>query len=480
MEEKEIFTLQKVVLSVKKTIDDRYKRAYWIKAELHKINTFPSGHSFPELVQKENGKIVAQMTGMIWKSVMENITRQFAEIVKQPLKEGTTVLLLAKINFSETYGLSLNILNIDPNYMLGELQRERNETLKKLNEEGLLNANKGLDFPLLPKRIAVISAESSKGLSDFMEILNNNPRGYKVQTKLFQAYLQGDMASKSIREQFKKIKKHKSHFDIVVIVRGGGGEVGMTCYNDYELCKALAEFPLPVLTGIGHSTNKTVAELICYRNAITPTDLADIVLSCFSDFENQLNANAKTLESVSRELVNYQRMMIENTQKNLFSSLKNRISDNKVALKHHSKQILSLSKSQLAMGKMALKKEQTNLLRNSQNVILTKRKEWRSHRELMMREAHFVSQKHTMKLGHEVEKLSPMIQKTFENQTTLLAHVSHRIEMLNPRSVLKRGYSITRVNDKVISTDNAVKKGDKISTFTYDNIIESEVKEIKE
>jgi len=177
MSEKQIFTLFQVVKSIKKTLEDRYTQTYWVKAEMHKLNRYPSGHAFPELVQKEDDKILAQITGTIWKQNLDRINTQFINVVKEPLKEGTTLLLLVKITFSETFGLSLQILDINPSYSLGELQRQREETLKRLLKEGLLNLNQQLAFPLLPKRIAVISAKPSKGLSEFIQVLEGNENG---------------------------------------------------------------------------------------------------------------------------------------------------------------------------------------------------------------------------------------------------------------------------------------------------------------
>ena len=198
MDNRQVFTLKQVVSSIKKTIEDRYHSTYWVKAEMHKLNLYPSGHAFPELVQKEGDKIVAQINGNIWKTQFTQINKRFIEVVKEPLSEGTNLLLCVKIVFNESYGLSLQIIDIDPSYSLGELQKQRDETLKKLADLGILNNNQNLPFPLLPKRIAVISAESSKGLSDFMHMLEESKNKYTLQTHLFPAYLQGDVAVNSI------------------------------------------------------------------------------------------------------------------------------------------------------------------------------------------------------------------------------------------------------------------------------------------
>lgn len=453
MSEKQIFTLQKVVASIKKTIDDRYSQTYWVKAEMHKLNRFPSGHCFPELVQKENGKTVAQISGTIWKTVMDRVNQQFLKVVKEPVKEGTDLLLLVKISFSEIYGLSLYILDIDPNFALGELQREKEETLKRLAKENLLDKNQKLKFPLLPKRIAIISADTSKGLSDFMQVLERNEYGYRFITQLFPAALQGDIASASIRKQLARIEKVKDYFDAVVIVRGGGGEVGLTCYNDFELCKAIANFPLPVLTGIGHSTNLTVAEMIAYTNGITPTELAEMFIRSFHDF-------AVPVFDAEKTIIRHSKRLLEETNDKLG---------------YAQKLFLTMVKSAFAGHQKLLKETENDLVKTYRFFKTERAVDIKLASERLVREAQFLIQNNQQRLNYTTEKLQPTTERSltrFEEKITML---TRNVELLSPQMVLKRGYSITRANGKVISKTNKVKKGDKISTFTHELEIESTV-----
>jgi exodeoxyribonuclease VII large subunit len=305
----QIFSLKQVALSIEKTIASRYNQQYWVKAEIHKLNKYPSGHAFPELVEKEDGKIVAQLNGSIWKQHLQRIEKIFIEQVQEPLKDGIQVLMLVRVQFNPTFGLSLQIQDIDPAFTLGHLQKEKDITLKKLKAEGLLQTNQQLPYPLIAKRIAIISAATSKGLSDFYQVLDQNAFGYTFHTKLFEAYVQGDVAVASILEALQEIEKCQEQFDVVVLVRGGGAEVGLTCYNNYELCKGIATFPLPILTGIGHSTNLTVAELIAYASAITPTQLAEMLIAQFREFELRI-------ERLSQGVVQHAQMQIQrNTDK---------------------------------------------------------------------------------------------------------------------------------------------------------------------
>ena len=300
----QIFSLKQVALSIEKTIASRYNQQYWVKAEIHKLNKYPSGHAFPELVEKEDGKIVAQLNGSIWKQHLQRIEKIFIDQVQEPLKDGIQVLMLVRVQFNPTFGLSLQIQDIDPAFTLGHLQKEKDITLKKLKAEGLLQTNQQLPYPLIAKRIAVISAPTSKGLSDFYQVLDQNAFGYIFHTQLFEAYVQGDVAVASILEALQEIEKCQEQFDVVVLVRGGGAEVGLTCYNNYELCKGIATFPLPILTGIGHSTNLTVAELIAYASAITPTQLAEMLIAQFREFELRI-------ERLSQGVVQHAQMQIQ-------------------------------------------------------------------------------------------------------------------------------------------------------------------------
>src|SRR5690606_37001676 len=261
-----IFTLSQVAGSIKKTLTERYTSSFWVKAEMNKLNHYShSGHCYPDLVEKNNGKVIAEMRSVLWKGDYLRINNRFVDLLQEPLKDGITVLMLVNISFDAVYGVSLRIIDIDPSFSLGELAREKQETINRLRNENLLQANKKLRFPLLPKRLAIISVETSKGLADFLKIINGNPWGYKFEYSLFPALLQGDKAVQSIRNQLENIRINQHNFDALAIIRGGGGDIGLACYNDYLLSRDLAQFPLPVLTGIGHATNETVSEMVAYQ-----------------------------------------------------------------------------------------------------------------------------------------------------------------------------------------------------------------------
>ena len=458
MSEKQVFTLQQVVRSIKKTLEDRYTQNYWVKAEMHKLNKYPSGHAFPELVQKDENKIVAQITGTIWKQQLERINTKFIEVVKEPLKEGTTLLLLVKINYSETFGLGLQILDIDPSFSLGELQKQREETLRKLAKEGLLNLNQKLHFPLLPKRVAIISADSSKGLSDFLQVLQENEKSYFIFTHLFNAYLQGDVAVQSIISALKKIKRVKDHFDIVIIVRGGGAEVGMTCYNNYDLCKAIAEFPLPVLTGIGHSTNLNVAEMVSFRNEITPTKLAEFLLQTFREFEQET-------KRLNREMIAHSLQLIDKTKQDFNGQVR--------VFKHASLRFTDSLKNELNQQIIELKNTTRYFLKNENDAVLSLKNDYR----IVTKEI-ITAERNTLSLISKPIKGS--LLHFFERKESDLEQLEKTINILNPSNVLQRGYSLTLLNGKILSAKNKPKKGDLIESKTNSLTLFSRVEKTSE
>ena len=458
MSEKQVFTLQQVVRSIKKTLEDRYTQNYWVKAEMHKLNKYPSGHAFPELVQKDENKIVAQITGTIWKQQLERINTKFIEVVKEPLREGTTLLLLVKINYSETFGLGLQILDIDPSFSLGELQKQREETLRKLAKEGLLNLNQKLHFPLLPKRVAIISADSSKGLSDFLQVLQENEKSYFIFTHLFNAYLQGDVAVQSIISALKKIKRVKDHFDIVIIVRGGGAEVGMTCYNNYDLCKAIAEFPLPVLTGIGHSTNLNVAEMVSFRNEITPTKLAEFLLQTFREFEQET-------KRLNREMIAHSLQLIDKTKQDFNGQVR--------VFKHASLRFTDSLKNELNQQIIELKNTTRYFLKNENDAILSLKNDYR----IVTKEI-ITAERNTLSLISKPIKGS--LLHFFERKESDLEQLEKTINILNPSNVLQRGYSLTLLNGKILSAKNKPKKGDLIESKTNSLTLFSRVEKSSE
>jgi exodeoxyribonuclease VII large subunit len=433
---KKVFSLLEVTNSIRKTMQDRYQSFFWVKAEMNKLNHYSySGHCYPELVEKSGGRVVAQMRASLWKEDYLRVNGNFLRTLHEPLKDGITILFSANIQFDPVHGLSLRIVDIDPVFSLGELEREKLETLSKLKTEGILARNKALTLEPVPKRIAIISVETSKGYSDFLNILRNNNWGYSFFTYLFPALLQGDRSVDSIIAQLKRVNKVKHHFDVVAIIRGGGGDVGLSSYNHYKLAREIAMFPIPVLTGIGHSTNETVAEMVAFRNAITPTELADFLIQKFHDFATPIQRAAEIIRSESVGLCLEEKKVFTNAVRYFRSVTDNLILDNR----HN------------------ISREMAGVVRNSKHLITSKRQQ-------------------NIDMVRTLKRATYVQHNTWH---TRLTSVEKLVGLMDPIHVLRRGYTITLLNGKAIQTASSLSNGDEVVTLMKDGEIRSTITSIQ-
>ena len=471
---KTIFSLLEVTRSIQKTLNDRYTTSFWVKAEMNRLNFYrQSGHCYPELVEKKDGKIVAQIKANLWKDDFYRINANFQNVLKEPLKDGIKILFLARISFDPLHGLSLWILDIDPSYTLGDLEREKQETITRLKAEGIFDSNRQLNFPLVPQRIAIISIETSKGYADFVKVIDTNEWNYKFFHLLFPSLLQGDKVVQSISFQLERIRKVKHHFDVVAIIRGGGGDVGLSVYNDYHLAKQVALFPIPVITGIGHATNETVTEMVSFSNAITPTKLAQFLLQAFHDFSVPVHDAEKQLLERSTRLLNQEALRFESEVKLFRSVTENILSSNRNFVKAMGNQLFSHSRFAFRNHREKLKAANVNLAREvNRNCIKDKeeltsiantiRKDINSQ---LVRSASIVSQ-----LKMRLQSFSVL---NLKNNSIELNSIGKNIANMDPVNVLRRGYSITQHNGRSVTSVSGIKTGDIIQTRVFEGNITS-------
>lgn len=458
IDDRRIFSLLEVTASIQKTLATRYTRSFWVKAEMNKLNYYPhSGHCYPDLVDKLEGKVIAQLKSTLWKDDYNRINQNFLNLLKAPLKDGIRILFSAKITFDSVHGLALRILDIDPVFSLGELEREKQESIARLKMDGLFDRNRSLSFPLLPQRMAVISVQTSKGYADFLKMIDGNPWGYKFFHVLFPSLLQGDRAVESIRYQLDRIRKVAAHFDVVAIIRGGGGEVGLSCFNDFGLAKEISLFPLPVITGIGHATNETVVEMVAYRNAITPTELADFLLQRFHNFSQPLHRAEEVLVERAGRLVAEERRHLQHAVRYFRS-----VTDNVLIRSQHD--VRQQARDLFKQANLRLLREgqmQTSMVYRLQTLFIS----------------------FCTGCEQEINQYLFTLRKGFasflKQSNGQLANMEKTIANMHPDNVLKRGYTITRMNGKAITRVQEASTGDRLETILADGAIISEVKTIK-
>lgn len=339
-----ILSLSDVLHSLERCVRDEFPNSFWLKAEVSKINLYQySGHAYPELVEKKDNQITAQTKAIIWKSDFERINAKLMGIVHEPLKDGISIVCFARLTFHPLYGLSLIISDIDPSMTLGQLEKERLECIQRLKTENVFSLNSTKRLVLLPQRLAIISVSTSKGYSDFMQTIGQQKDKYAFFTHLFPSLLQGDNAAIQMIEALNVIRGVKDYFDCVLIIRGGGGDIGLSCYNDYELCKQIATFELPVLTGVGHSTNETVAEMVSYRNFITPTALAEFILNRFETFDQSLKDAQQSIVKYSYLRLKEEYKSLSYSKNMLLLNVKGLLKDNRTELENNEKYLKAIN-----------------------------------------------------------------------------------------------------------------------------------------
>ena len=269
----------------------------WVHAEINSINVQRVGHCYIELIEKDEntGTIIAKSRANIWANIYKSIAAYFLAETGKTLAAGMKVAFCVDVTFHEVYGISLNVVDIDPTYTLGESARRKALVIKKLEEDGVIDMNKLLSIKPLIKNIAVISAEGAAGYGDFCHQLEHNAYGYKYNLTLFNSIMQGEKAEASILESLDKVLERLDEFDILVLIRGGGAVSDLDCFDAYNLSASLAQFPLPVLTGIGHTRDVSVVDMVAKLPLKTPTAVADFIINHTRSIEEKIDSYIELL-----------------------------------------------------------------------------------------------------------------------------------------------------------------------------------------
>lgn len=319
---------------VRRSLEQCLPDEYWVQAELSDVRTNSTGHCYLEFIQKDprSNNLIAKARGTIWANVYRLLKPYFEESTGQAFVSGIKVLVQVTVSFHELYGYSLTVQDIDPTYTLGDMARRRREILKQLEEEGVLTLNKELEMPVLPQRIAVVSSPTAAGYGDFCHQLKNNSRGFFFHTELFPALMQGDRVEESVLSALDAILNRQEDFDAVVIIRGGGATSDLSGFDTYLLAAACAQFPLPIITGIGHERDDTVLDSVAHTRVKTPTAAAEYLINCMDLAADELEVLISQLhESVRSRLTEEHRKLISYRNR-IPSAVVRRVSDVKLAL----------------------------------------------------------------------------------------------------------------------------------------------------
>ena len=319
---------------VRRSLEQCLPDEYWIQAELSDVRSNTTGHCYLEFVQKDprSNSLVAKARGMIWNNIYRLLKPYFEETTGQLFTSGIKVLVKVTVQFHELYGYSLTVLDIDPTYTLGDMARRRREILLQLEEEGVLTLNKELEMPVLPQRIAVISSATAAGYGDFCHQIQHNPAGFYFYTELFPALMQGNQVEESVLAALDHINARINEFDVVVIIRGGGATSDLSGFDTYLLAASCAQFPLPIITGIGHERDDTVLDSVAHTRVKTPTAAAELLIRYLMEAAEHLEMLSDRLQQGAYALLEREQRRLENIQSRIPSLVNRKLSDARYAL----------------------------------------------------------------------------------------------------------------------------------------------------
>ena len=301
----EKYSLKELCDWIQEIVENDLPNRYWVCAEIASMSV--RGHCYMELVEKaENGILAAKVRATCWNNVYNLLSAYFVQETGQSLHVGLQVMLEVSVEFHAVYGLSLNVWNIDPTYTLGDLAKQRQATIQQLTEDGVMDLQKALQIPSLPRRVAVISSADAAGYGDFCDQLKHNRFGFKFHVQLYPAVVQGDNAARSVVQALNSIAALEEEWDVVVIIRGGGASTDMSCFDDYNLASHCAQFPLPIIAGIGHTRDVSVVDMVVHTSVKTPTAAAEWLIERVAEQVERvgslmLRLQRATQNAVSRE-----------------------------------------------------------------------------------------------------------------------------------------------------------------------------------
>lgn len=331
--EKEFLDLLQFQSRLKEGVECLFPNRLWLRAEVSSIKARPGGHCWLELSQSDDTGLVAKASAVVWSSKYRFLAPYFESVTGSPLQEGMVILVEIQVSYSQLYGLSLIVNDIDPEYTLGLKELERQKTIARLQSEGLIGLQKELDLPVLPYRLAVVSAEDAAGFRDFVRHLEENPYGFKMEVTLFPALMQGAECPGSIVAALDSVLESEEQYDLVLIMRGGGSKLDLACYDDYELSAVIAQFPLPVFTAIGHDQDYHVCDMVAHSYLKTPTALADELISIYEDEDAALTSFVSRIRLAAAAKISAAESRIGLLKARLLSEMAMKIARHEAALK---------------------------------------------------------------------------------------------------------------------------------------------------
>src|SRR5690554_5168483 len=436
-------TLFELNTNIKNAISTAIPNQVWVMAEISELKENRNGHCYIELIEKQDQEIIARARANIWSYTYRILKPYFETTTGQAFTCDIKVLVKATVEFHPTYGLSLNIKDIDPAYTIGDMLLHRREIIERLHKEGVFDMNKELDLPLVPQNIAVISSGTAAGYQDFINQLDMNVRGFKFYTRLFKAYMQGTHAAPSIISALENIYKYENLFDVVVIIRGGGATADLSSFDNYNLAFHITQFPLPVITGIGHEKDDTIIDLVAHTRLKTPTAVAEFLITGAESFYDNLIQLEEEIVEITRQSIDNKKEKLDDLATEIQSLVAGFVD-----LK--SKQLSktgNLFQQQVNLYSFRRKYELNKLGHMLQSLLSV----WKVQHlnklnlaaESIERKTREAIQKAHTELKQTTEQCKHLITGKLNKEQERINTNENNIRLLNPQNVINRGYTLT-------------------------------------
>jgi exodeoxyribonuclease VII large subunit len=428
---------------------------YWVVAEISEIKENFAGHCYLELIEKnpDEKNVRARVRAIIWNNRYRFLKALFENITGESLKEGFNILIKVKIEYHELYGLSLLITDIDPAFTIGEMAIKRQLVIKRLEEEGVFSMNKELDMPVLPQRIAIISSATAAGYSDFINHLKGNSFGYVFYSFLIESAMQGSETEEGVISALNKIANNSHLFDVVVIIRGGGSQSDLSWFDSYNIAYHVTQFPLPVITGIGHEKDISVTDMVANRSLKTPTAVADFLITTVSEAEEQLIELSSLIKDSAKIIIEENKKRVEASAIRLLPLSRLMISGIKDQLSGKIIEIINIGRDFTSRAGLIPANHKSRLISGLNTYSSEKRAALERMKQVF---------------------ITNTINDLKKNNIRLLG-LETTLSMLRPENVLQRGYTITSVNGKILKKMDKIMLDDNIETQFIDGKLTSRV-----
>lgn len=444
---------------VKQSIRNTFPENAWIVAEIGQIQENMSGHCYLDLIEKDehSEKVIARNKANIWAYTYRMLKPFFETSTRKQFTVGIKVLINVVVEYHELYGLSLNIKDIDPAYTVGDLAMRKQRVIDQLQADGVFEMNKEIQLPSLVQKLAVISSATAAGYGDFMDELHQNKNGVVFYTCLFQAVMQGEQASSSIISALDRVYENIELFDAVLVIRGGGASMDLSCFDDYELAYYASQFPIPIMAGIGHERDESVLDLVANTSLKTPTAVAAFLV-------DRMSAQLAYLNDVQEQSIR---------------TVTNRVEREKHRLEMATKQFPIVAKQYILQHENRISRIEEHIAKYPIDFLKRKKRHLLSLELLVARQTPLLLKSNQNKLNHLIGKARTATMHLLHSQSIKLNLLAELARSHNPQNVLKKGYSITYKNGKVVKSASNLREGDCVSTQLCDGEMASIVKSTK-